>query len=188
MKIRKICSLLAFSICGFALSSHAQGDIEKPPSVAEQTKKIIEVVNLYARAIACDADDGLSGKNIAAMTPLTNMLERDEAKFAVLWNGDLGCQGGSGTSGARLAIVGVGAGDTFYVNPYESEPAVDAGLPRYVERIVGATKDTLVFDVRDYSDRDANCCPSLRQRITIRQLPNGKWQRVSTKKLPPAKD
>lgn len=171
-------------LCGPAF---AQYELRKPPSVAAQTKAIIEVVNLYARAVACESDGELSGKNIAAMTPLTDMDKREDAKFAVIWYGDFGCQGGSGTTAARLAIVGVGSGDTFYVNPYESEPATNAGLPRSVEKIVGATKDTLIFDVRDYGKDDANCCPTLRNRVTIKQLANGKWQRVSTTSLPSAK-
>lgn len=166
-----------------SISSYAQNDIRVPPSVAEQTKEIIRVVNLYAEAIACLPDEELSGKDIAAMSPLKDLDLREEAKFAVLWRGDVGCAGGSGTMGFHLAIVRVGAGDMFYVDAYESEPAVDAGLPRSIEKIVGATNDTLILDVLDYGENDSNCCPSLRTRVTIKQLSNGKWQRVSTKKL-----
>lgn len=186
MAIKRVMVFLAGGalLCAYA---HAQVEVRKPPSVAVQTSSIIEVVNFYARAVACGSENALSGKDIAAMTPLTDMDKREDAKFAVIWYGDFGCQGGSGTTAARLAIVGVGSGDTFYVNPYESEPAQDAGLPRSVEKIVGATKDTLIFDVRDYASNDANCCPSLRKRVTIKQLPSGKWQRISTTSLPPAK-
>lgn len=182
---KKIVAAIGFSVV--SLASYSQDQLRAPPSVADQTKEIIRVVNLYAEAIACLPDENLSGRDIAAMSPLKDMDLREEAKFAVVWRGDIGCAGGSGTTGAHLAVVKVGAGDSFYVDAYESEPTVDAGLPRAIEKIVGATKDSLILDVLDYGDKDANCCPSLRTRITLKQLQNGKWQKVATKKMPPVK-
>lgn len=185
MKIIKISAYLfaALSISTSAAGVYAQ-DMAAPP-VKAQTKAILAVVKHYSAAIAC-SDVAPDANSIAAMIPYKSFDNREDAKFAVIWHGDIGCLGGSGTSSARIAVVKVGAGDSFYVNPSESSPQVDEGLPRYVEKVVGATADSITVDVRDYGDKDANCCPSLRKRLTLRQSAKGNWAVVSTKPLPPA--
>lgn len=175
---------LAASLLAF-FSSTASAQEVAIPSVQTQTKAIVAAVKKYSQAISC-TDAAPDPKNIAAMVPYTRSDNRLDAKFAVVWFGDIGCAGGSGTSGAAIAVVRVGAGDNFYVSPAESSPQVDDGLPRHVEKVVGATADSITVDVRDYGDKDPNCCPTLRKRLTLRQSSKGNWSVISTKDLPPA--
>ncbi|WP_143343450.1 hypothetical protein [Delftia sp. K82] len=177
-------AIIWISTACFVCASSAQG--LDAPSIKEQTKRIIEAVSHYGTAIGC-MDVAPTSKEIAAMIPYQSMENRLDAKFAVIWSGDIGCNGGSGSSGAHIAIVRVGSGDTFYVSASESEPQIDSPLPRSVERLVGATKNSLILDTRDYGEKDANCCPTERQRITIRQSEKGSWKKVEMKQLAPAK-
>lgn len=168
-----------------SVSYGADNNMEDPPapSVAEQTKEIINVVSRYGSSIGC-LEAGPEAKDIAALTPFKSMMQRDDAKFAVLWVGDIGCAGGSGTISYNLAIVKVGAGNNFYVDPWQSEPAITTEIPRAIERIVGATNDTLILDTLDYGENDANCCPSIRERITIKSDKEGNWKLINKKRLP----
>lgn len=176
-----VAACLAVSFANIAAAQH--GDA---PSVQVQTQKIITAVKKYSEAISC-TDAVPKAQNIAAMVPYTSFDNRLDAKFAVVWFGDIGCAGGSGTSGAAIAVVRVGAGDNFYVSPEASSPQIDDGLPRHVEKVVGATADSITVDVRDYGDKDPNCCPTLRKRVTLRQSQKGNWAVISTQQLPPAK-
>ena len=153
------------------------------PSVKVQTQQILTAVKKYSEAISC-TDATPRASNIAAMVPYKNSDQRLDAKFAVIWFGDIGCLGGSGTSGARIAMVKVGAGDNFYVSAGESSPQIEDDLPRYVERVVGSTQDSIIVDVRDYGANDPNCCPSLRKRLTLRLTPKEGWVTVDSKNLP----
>ena len=177
-------SAYLFAALSISTSNLYAQDMAAPP-IKAQTKAILTAVKHYSAAIAC-SDVAPDANNIAAMTPYKSFDNREDAKFAVIWHGDIGCLGGSGTSSARIAVVKVGAGDSFYVSPSESSPQVEEGLPRTVEKVVGATADSITVDVRDYGDKDANCCPSLRKRLTLKQSAKGNWAVVSTKQLPPA--
>lgn len=157
------------------------------PTIQTQTKAIISAVKKFSESISCTGA-APEPQYIAAMIPYKNVDARLESKFAVIYHGDIGCAGGSGTSGAAIAVVRIGAGDTFYVSPKESSPVVDDELPRIVERVVGATSDSITIDAKTYGKDDPNCCPSIRQRITLRQMPNGSWVTISSKLLPPAKN
>lgn len=151
-----------------ALSYAADESFDLPaPSIEEKTKKIVDVVNRYSSSISC-TDLATEGKYIAALTPFKSTLQRYDAKFAVLWAGDIGCAGGSGTSSFNIAVVKVGAGDTFYVDAYQSDPLIGTPLPPGVEKVVGATHNTLVLDTLAYGENDPNCCPSIKERITLR--------------------
>lgn len=157
------------------------------PSTQAQTKAIISAVKKFSESISCTGAPPES-QYIAAMIPYKTVEARLETKFAVVYHGDIGCAGGSGTSGAAIAIVRIGAGETFYVSPKESSPVVDDELPRMVERVVGATSDSITIDALTYGKDDPNCCPSIRKRLTLRQMSNGNWVTVSSKLLPPTKN
>lgn len=152
--------------------------------VAEITKGVLKAAKSYQVAIAC-ADVDIKPKDIAALTPYKSFDDRLDASYAVLWSGDVGCAGGSGTSSTNISIVRVGGGDSFYVDPAFSSPQIQFDLPvRYVERIVGNTKDSLILEGKEYGPNDSNCCPSINMRFTLRADDKGNWKLAEKKVIP----
>jgi hypothetical protein len=164
----------------FALAQNA-------PSVQEITKQIIKSAQGYANAISCPGVV-TTPKEIAALTPYKTIDDRMDAKYAVLWDGDIGCAGGSGTTGTNISIVTVSIGDSFVVDPHLSSPIIQFESPvRMVSRIVGNTRDTLILEGKEYADKDPNCCPSITVRFTLRVDEKGNWKLVEKKLLPAKK-
>lgn len=167
----------------FAANSFAQN----APPVQEITKNIIKSVTAYANAISCPGVT-VEAKQIAALVPYKTFDDRMDAKYAVLWAGDIGCAGGSGTEGTNLSIVTVSTGDSYVVDPLQSSPVIQLESPvRYIERIVGNTRDSLVLEGKEYGPNDSNCCPSLRVRFTLRADEKGNWKLVEKKAMPSKK-
>jgi hypothetical protein len=174
--------VVALGCTTFMLSSFAQS----APPVQEVTKQIINSVTGYANAISCPGVK-IDPKQIAALVPYKTFDDRPDAKYAVLWAGDIGCAGGSGTEGTNLSIVTISTGDSYVVDPLQSSPAIQFESPvRYVERIVGNTKDSLILEGMEYGPKDSNCCPSIKVRFTLRVDEKGNWK-LAEKKTMPAK-
>ena len=167
----------------FAANSFAQS----APPVQEITKQIIKSVTAYANAISCPGGT-VEPRQIAALVPYKTMYDRMDAKYAVLWVGDIGCAGGSGTEGTNISIVTVSTGDSYVVDPLQSSPAIQFEIPvRGVERIVGNTRDSLILEGKEYGPNDPNCCPSIKMRFTLRVDEKGNWKLVEKKAMPSKK-
>ncbi len=160
---------------------------QNAPPVQEITKQIIKSAQGYANAISCPGVV-ITPKEIAALTPYKTIDDRMEAKYAVLWDGDIGCAGGSGTSGTNVSIVTISTGDSYVVDPSQSSPLIQFESPvRTISRIVGNTRDTLILEGKEYADNDANCCPSITVRFTLRVDEKDNWKLVEKKLLPAKK-
>ena len=62
-------------------------------------KQAFKVASRYARSISCETVT--DPKNLVALIPWKNLKdddERDRAKYALVWYGDIGCSGGTGSS------------------------------------------------------------------------------------------
>lgn len=176
--MKKIAVALGYFV--FMSLSYAQS----APPVQEITKQVIRSVTNYANAISCPGIS-VEPKQIAALVPYKNLDDRMDALFAVLWTGDIGCAGGSGTEGTNISIVTIGAGDSYVVNPLKSSPAIQFESPvRHVERIVGNTRDSLIVEGREYGPNDSNCCPTIKVRCTLRVDEKGDWKLVEKKVMP----
>ncbi len=154
------------------------------PSAQEITRSIVKAANAYADSIACEHSK-IEAKNIAALVPYRTMDSRGDAKYAVLWSGDIWCAGGSGTNGSAITIVKIGAGDSFLVDSLQSSPIISHELPvRYVERLVGNTADSLIIEGKEYGKDDPNCCPSVNVRATLKVDAKGNWKMIDKKVIP----
>ena len=172
--------VVALGCATFMSSSFAQS----APPVQEITKQIINSVAGYANAISCPGVK-VEPKQIAALVPYKTLDDRMDAKYAVLWAGDIGCAGGSGTEGTNLSIVTISTGDSYVVDPLLSSPVIQFECPvRFVERIVGNTRDSLILEGKEHGPKDANCCPSILVRFTLRADEKGNWKLVEKKVIP----
>ena len=178
----KFLSILAIAAIGLG-----NANAQNMPSAQEITRYIIKVATAYADSIACEHSK-IEAKNIAALAPYKTMDSRGDAKYVVLWSGDIGCAGGTGTTGSAITLVKIGAGDSFVVDPLQSSPIISHELPvRYVERLVGNTADSLIIEGKEYGKDDPNCCPSINVRATLKVDAKGNWKMVEKKVIPSKK-
>jgi hypothetical protein len=83
--------------------------------VPEITARIVRSVKMYVGAIACNGV--VTPRHIAALSPYTSSEDLDTARYVVLWYGDIGCLGGSGSIANHIAIVSIGPNGDFVVDP-----------------------------------------------------------------------
>jgi hypothetical protein len=156
---------------------------QSPPSTQEITKQIIQTVTNYANTISCPGVR-VEPKQIAALVPYTTFENRSNARYAVLWIGDIGCAGGSGTTGTHIAIVRVSTGNSFVVDTRHSSPNVYLESPApYIDKIVGNTSDSLTLEGKTPGPNDPRCCPSIKTRFTLRVDREGNWRLIEKKAL-----
>lgn len=179
-------ALCVLACMGLTANSFAQ-EFDNIPSGKDITKAVMQAAQSYANAISCDTPD-IKPADIAALLPWKKGIIREDAEYAVIWYGDIGCNGGSGTTTANIAIVKIGAGNTFYVVPGRSSPQIDfetAASRIGVSRILGNTENTLTLEGYDYAQNDAMCCPSIRKQFSVRSDEKGNWRIIKEKILPP---
>ncbi|MFM9913747.1 MAG: hypothetical protein ACKVN9_09465 [Methylophilaceae bacterium] len=146
-------------------------------------QKIVHLVSSYATAISCDWG-GINSKSIAALVPYKNQEDYDSAKYAVLWSGDIGCLGGSGSVTTNIAIVIVSESGQFVIDPSLSSPAIKFQSidSRFFPKIISNTSDALVLEGMDYDlPKDSMCCPSIPVQVTVKVNEKGDWKVIDKK-------
>lgn len=163
----------------YSLPIAAQMDM----TIQEITANIIKAATHYSNAVACGVGD-ITAKDIAALSPYKSFDDREKAEYAALWEGDIGCSGGSGSSTTNISIVKIGEGGSFLIDPSRSSPIINFSAPvRYISKIVGNTRDTLILEGLKYGEKDSNCCPSIPVRFTLKLNKNGNWDLLSLKTI-----
>ncbi|MET0855713.1 MAG: hypothetical protein ABWY27_03095 [Telluria sp.] len=148
-----------------------------PRSEIDIKRGVAEVAERYANAVSC------GGVTIKPEDVLTLSAYQDDgglalSKYAVLWHGDLGCMGGSGSEMTRLAITTINTGH-YVVQPELSSPVAAFESPvRFVSRVVSSGADTLVLEGMEYAPNDPRSTPSKAVRFTLRMDPKGGWRLV----------
>jgi TPR repeat protein len=149
----------------------------------EINRRVLRVVKLYANSISCGSE--INSKNIAALVPYSCEIHDDDnwddAKYAVFWEGDIGCLNLHSTerTPTYIAIVEMGGNRTFLVNPLQSSP-VATWIEQDAE-LVGNTGDSITLEHSEYDSIDPHCCPTLWVRETYRVDKKGKWRVVNRK-------
>jgi len=154
-------------------------DFSSFSAVQDITSRILRVATQYANAISCGGVE-IEPSSILALHPLKSRDDFHSAKFAVVWGGSIGCSGGSGSYGTHVAIVSAGYG--FYVIPEESSPMIRFESPRFINKLVGNTEDTIILDAKAHAEGDSSNFPSLRVKITLKKDQNYNWS-ISNKEV-----
>ncbi|MDO4709725.1 MAG: hypothetical protein Q4B94_07990 [Pseudomonadota bacterium] len=165
MKMR---SLMLFGLLSLPLLAHAQ---QPSPEVIRQ--KVARAATAYASAIACDAQE--NPQNIVPLVPYTDMDNRFEALYAVIWQGDIGCGEGPGTGNDNILVVKIGMGDNYMVDVQESSPMVPFYLPARFSRVLRHNRDSITVETLEHGPRDANCCPTVKKQVRMRRDSRGHW-------------
>ena len=146
-----------------------------PRSADEIKTGISNAVERFANSISCR---GIKVQPEDVLTLAEDQNEETLPKYAVLWSGDLGCFGGSGTEATHLAIATVNTGQ-YVVQPELSSPVAAFESPvRFVTRVVSNNADTLVLEGREYAPTDPQSNPSIPVRFTLRVDAKGDWRLV----------
>lgn len=162
--------LLASTCCLTATAAQAA-----PLSIDELKARVAEVVERHVGTIACPGVK-IAPHDVLALIPQQHV--ETMAKFAVLWHGDLGCWGGSGTERTNLTVATVNTGQVV-VQPELSSPAIAFDSPvRFVERVVSSSPDTLVLEGKAYGPQDPRSNPTIPLRFTLRLDDKGNWKLV----------
>lgn len=144
-------------------------------------RDITRQVERYANAIACPGVHIERRMSVALPSSGDHRVSR---RFVVLWEGDIGCSGGSGSQETHLAAVFIGAGNAIVVDPLQSSPAIRFESPvRVIDRIVSHTGNTLTLEGKELGPSDAECCPSIPIRFTLRADHQGHWLLASKTRL-----
>jgi hypothetical protein len=147
-------------------------------SIQQITKRVVQVTNKYAKSISCEQDSYTDPKMIAALSPYKGDIY-DGAEYAVLWYGDIGCAGGSGTTTVNLAIVKVTTGESFIVDATQSSPAINFDYPSKLAEVAGNNRDSLIINGCDWGKNDGNNFPSIPISVIMMRDNKGNWNTVS---------
>lgn len=167
---------ISLLVAAVMLPFSAMANDPEVPSEAEIREQAIAVVKNYAHAISC-TDDEYGIWEFITLEPWTDYYAREQSEFGVIWSGDVTCAGGSGTRGIQLAIVKVGAGNTYYVDPWRSSPPAEFEFySRSFSGVVANTSDVIVLEALEHGPDDANCCPSQPVRYTLKRDDDRNWK------------
>lgn len=143
------------------------------------TNCIINVVTNYSKSISCEYKK-INPEDIAALVPYQNLESRYDAKYAVIWGGDIGCNGSSGSFSTNIAVVRIGVGYIFLVDPSLSSPVVKFDIPfKSAEKIIGNTENSIIIEGLALGPDDPNCCPSVKTQVTVKVDEDGNWKLVN---------
>ena len=161
----------------------ASGAQAAPDRSNEEIKRgVADVVRRYANAIACPGVR-VRPADVLALTPYEDDYRRT-SKYAVLWSGDLGCNGGAGVVQSHLSIATINNGK-YVVDPRQSSPIVDLESPvRIVKRVVSYTDDTMTLQGNVHGPQDRQGYPSVPVRFTLKLDDQGNWKMVDKRVLP----
>lgn len=155
---------------------------DEVPSHEGVIASVVEAANKYANSITCGIEP-ITAEDIITFKPYLGDFEtRLDAMYGVLWYGDIGCAGGSGTTTPNISIIKIGPGDSAYIDPWESSPAVGFPVGPAFDSVVHNTENSLIVEAREHADGDPNNFPSQRVRYTLVQGEEGNW-RVTEKVL-----
>lgn len=141
-------------------------------------QNIIKVATQYIHSIACETSP-VTAKQIIPLTPYSSEDTRWDAQYAVLWSGDIGCQGGSGTSSANLLIVKIGAGAFYYVDSKQSSPNIHYESPtNWVTNVTSFSANRMVLAGRTYASQDPHCCPSVLTEFILERDKQANWRLI----------
>lgn len=127
-----------------------------------EKREVLAVAAAYAFSVGC-----VFSFNVVR-------LNEDNSKrhYLVIWGGDIGCEGGSGTWGDSACEVTENSQGKLFIK--SAEHYFDNSL-RYIEEVVGYFNGELVLIGYRYNEFDLNNFPSLKYKVNLERDSKGQW-------------
>lgn len=135
---------------------------------------VLNVIKKYSGAVAC-ATNFEDGNSLDSYLKNVYTIDRDEesgfATYYVLWSGDMGCPGGSGTYSYFISEV------SRYTNtrPFLVQNNEAFGLDvankvnsRFIEDVTKISSNHFTIISSEFADGDSNNFPSFKYKYTIK--------------------
>jgi len=169
MKLIKILTVFAFFQC---LPAFAQSNIN-------DTVKVVSIMKKYAETVSCGYD--IQPKNVVNMT---HSQDIDNPIYYVLWQGDIGCSGGSGTTSMEITSVEknrlMDSGYIVSVYPVLDENVYYELNPRFIESLKKISDDQIqVITWLPVNDGELNY-PSKKVKFILKRTErNAPWRIIN---------
>lgn len=177
-------------LCNLAVAYDEGAEYEVSQNELSAAKyEVLDKAKQYAQSVACsttfddDSEEKLNSVN--SVYPLEYSKMFDDGKvtgsFLVLWGGDVGCMGGSGTFGYSLTeFQRISDSRPFTVsNPdlLEDLYEISEVNTRFIQDISYNDK-AKILEIISYAfaAKDGNCCPSLKYRYNFKNSDYSNWK------------
>jgi hypothetical protein len=159
--------------------SHANAETE-----LEEKAKVLSVLKKYSETVACSTSFEEQG-SLEPFLKDVYSIERDpefgQATYYVLWSGDMGCAGGSGTSSFFISeITRDTSSRPFLVKNNEAfgDDFSKKVNPRFIESVKKINPDHFIVTSSEHAKDDANNFPSMKYQYVL-QRQNWLWKVTS---------
>ena len=183
--LRKILSCLPAVLLAAAAptSSFAQSKTESEEKIIALT-----VLKKYSETVSCGSSFE-EEKSVRKFLKNVYTIERDEemgsATYFILWDGDMGCNGGSGTHSFIISEVGrFTESRPFLVlnNDAFGEDFSKNINSRFIEKLQKINNDKFLVVSSEHGENDANNFPSRKYQYTVDRI-KFQWKVTSKKYL-----
>lgn len=188
--MKKIILFSSVLLCNLAFADNESTEYKVSQYELDEAKhEVLEKAKQYAQSVACmttfddDSEEKLTSVNNVYPLEYSKMFDdgKVSGSFLVLWSGDVGCMGGSGTYGYSL---------TEFQRASDSRPFTMSNLDLLMDLYeVSEINTRFIQDVSynnrtkaleiisyDFAPNDSNHSPSLKYRYNFKNSDYGNWK------------
>lgn len=162
----------------FAIQVHAGNE-------SQEKIAVLNVIKNYSGAVACSTNFE-DGDSLDSYLKNVYTIDRDDesgfATYYVLWSGDMGCMGGSGTYRYFISELSRHTNTRPFLVQNNEAFGLDIENKinfRFIESVTKINSNHFSIVSSEFADGDSNNFPSLKYKYTIK---SGPW-RVTNKTL-----
>ena len=167
---------LLIMLTAFTSQAYAESELE-------EKAKALSVLKQYSETVAC----GTNLEEQESLEPLLKdiyTIERDDlsgATYYVLWQGDVGCLGGSGTTYFYISEIGRDSNAKPFLvksdNAFGKQFSEEINS-RFIESVKKINPNHFIVISSDFSGSDSNNFPSMKYQYVL-QRQNWEWKITS---------
>lgn len=177
--MNKLILTIAISFISYA---HADNELVEKATV-------LDVIKKYSETVACSTNFE-ENESLESFLKNVYTIDRDPdtgaSTYYILWEGDMGCPGGSGTYSYYISEVSRHSDTRPFLVQNDDAFGNDVAKkvnPRFIENLkkIDSNKFTIVSS--EFAENDSNNFPSIKYEYTIQRKEQWSPWLVTTKKL-----